>query len=225
MGMKYYYFISLASAYHGKSSSSPPDLTNNSIMVGLCNIFKAEFAKNVPVETEISNIHLGRRQRLNPVLVVGSPVGQPLHCCVGLLKSRASPQGGNLIHSPNTVAISIFAVSTESSFKFLRKTTSILAAVSSIEQLLSVSIALSRSSHSLMTLVLSSSPPVSSLLPLMTTTLSWTRYSPKPKSVVGSRLRKARKRQILKTKKPESGEPKNESIQQNNRIGLQLLGN
>lgn len=225
MGMKYYYFISLASAYHGKSSSSPPDLTNNSIMVGLCNIFKAEFAKNVPVETEISNIHLGRRQRLNPVLVVGSPVGQPLHCCAGLLKSRASPQGGNLIHSPNTVAISIFAVSTESSFKFLRKTTSILAAVSSIEQLLSVSIALSRSSHSLMTLVLSSSPPVSSLLPLMTTTLSWTRYSPKPKSVVGSRLRKARKRQILKTKKPESGEPKNESIQQNNRIGLQLLGN
>lgn len=189
MGMKYYYFISLASAYHGKSSSSPPDLTNNSIMVGLCNIFKAEFAKNVPVETEISNIHLGRRQRLNPVLVVGSPVGQPLHCCAGLLKSRASPQGGgNLIHSPNTVAISIFAVSTESSFKFLRKTTSILAAVSSIEQLLSVSIALSRSSHSLMTLVLSSSPPVSSLLPLMTTTLSWTRYSPKPKSVVGSRL-------------------------------------
>lgn len=225
MGMKYYYFISLASAYHGKSSSSPPDLTNNSIMVGRCNIFKAEFAKNVPVETEISNIHLGRRQRLNPVLVVGSPVGQPLHCCAGLLKSRASPQGGNLIHSPNTVAISIFAVSTESSFKFLRKTTSILAAVSSIEQLLSVSIALSRSSHSLMTLVLSSSPPVSSLLPLMTTTLSWTRYSPKPKSVVGSRLRKARKRQILKTKKPESGEPKNESIQQNNRIGLQLLGN
>lgn len=94
MGMKYYYFISLASAYHGKSSSSPPDLTNNSIMVGLCNIFKAEFAKNVPVETEISNIHLGRRQRLNPVLVVGSPVGQPLHCCAGLLKSRASPQGG-----------------------------------------------------------------------------------------------------------------------------------
>src|SRR6218665_2609382 len=223
--MKYYYFISLASAYHGKSSSSPPDLTNNSIMVGLCNIFKAEFAKNVPVETEISNIHLGRRQRLNPVLVVGSPVGQPLHCCAGLLKSRASPQGGNLIHSQNTVAISIFAVSTESSFKFLRKTTSILAAVSSIEQLLSVSIALSRSSHSLMTLVLSSSPPVSSLLPLMTTTLTWTRYSPKSKSVVGSRLRKARKRQILKTKKPESGEPKNESIQQNNRIGLQLLGN
>lgn len=95
-GYKYYYFISLASLYHGKSSSSPPDLTNNSIMVGLCNIFKAEFAKNVPVETEISNIHLGRRQRLNPVLVVGSPVGQPLHSCAGLLKSRASHKGATL---------------------------------------------------------------------------------------------------------------------------------